>query len=185
DAEQRVGHGPRLRHRGRGPGPSPPPHGGGSPGVLPGLHREAPAPVHRAVTEATVAKIVVNPPSLPRPSGFSHGLEAQGRPLFLAGQTAQDGAGRIVGPGDLVAQFRQALANVTTVLAAGGGRPGDLVKVTFYVRDKREYRAKARALGQVYRDALGGHYPATTLVEVSALWDDEALVEIDGIAVLD
>jgi enamine deaminase RidA (YjgF/YER057c/UK114 family) len=105
--------------------------------------------------------------------------------LFLAGQTAQDGTGRIVAPGDLVGQFRQALANVRVVLEARGGTPADLVKVTFYVRDKRDYRAKARAIGQVYQEALRGHYPATTLVEVSALWDDEALVEIDGIAVLD
>ena len=81
--------------------------------------------------------------------------------------------------------FRQALANVTAVLRAGGGTPRDLVKVTFYVRDKRDYRERAAAIGQVYRDLLGGHYPATTLVEVSALWDDEALVEIDATAVLD
>lgn len=132
-----------------------------------------------------MAKTVVNPPALPRPSGFSHGIVAQGRTLFLAGQTAQDGMGRIVASGDLVAQFRQALTNVLAVLAAGGGRPADLVKVTIYVRDKRDYRARAKAIGQLYRQALGGHYPATTLVEVSALWDDEALVEIDGIAVLD
>jgi enamine deaminase RidA (YjgF/YER057c/UK114 family) len=132
-----------------------------------------------------MAKTIVNPPGLPRPSGFSHAVEAQGRILFLAGQTAQDAAGRIIAPGDLVAQFRQALANVQTVLAARGASAADLVKVTFYVRDKRDYRAKARAIGQVYQEALRGHYPATTLVEVSALWDDEALVEIDGIAVLD
>jgi len=132
-----------------------------------------------------VAKTIVNPPELARPSGFSHGVEAQGRMLFLAGQTAQDRAGRIVAPGDLVSQVRQALANVTAVLQARGATPRDLVKVTFYVRDRRDYRAKAKAIGEVYRAALGGHYPATTLVEVSALWDDEALVEIDGIAVLD
>jgi enamine deaminase RidA (YjgF/YER057c/UK114 family) len=130
-------------------------------------------------------KIAVNPPRLARPSGFSHGIEARGRLLFLAGQTAQDTHGRIVAPGDLVGQFRQALANVGTVVAARGGSLRDLVKITFYVRDKADYRAKARAIGEVYREMLGGHYPATTLVEVSALWDDEALVEIDGTAVLE
>jgi enamine deaminase RidA (YjgF/YER057c/UK114 family) len=132
-----------------------------------------------------VPKTVVNPPGLARPAGFSHAIEARGRLLFLAGQTAQDASGRIVAPGDLVGQFRQALANVCAVVEAGGGRPGDLVKLTFYVRDKAAYRARTRPIGEAYRALLGGHYPATTLVEVRALWDDEALIEIDGIAVLD
>jgi len=130
-------------------------------------------------------KTLVNPARLARPSGFSHGVEARGRLLFLAGQTAQDASGRIVAPGDLVGQFSLALANVAAVIEARGGTLRDLVKVTFYVVDKRDYRAKAKAIGQVYREALGGYYPATTLVEVKALWDDEALVEIDGIAVLE
>ena len=132
-----------------------------------------------------MAKTIVNPPGLPRPSGFSYGIEAGGRLLFLAGQTAQDTDGRIVGPGDVVAQFRQALLNVGTVIAAQGGTLRDLVKLTFYVLDKADYRAKTKAIGRVYRELLDGHYPATTLVEVKALWDDEALIEIDGIAVLD
>jgi enamine deaminase RidA (YjgF/YER057c/UK114 family) len=130
-------------------------------------------------------KTAINPPGLARPSGFSHAIEARGHLLFLAGQTAQDAAGRIVAPGDLVAQFRQALANVRAVVEAAGGTLGDLVKVTFYVTDKRDYRAKARAIGAVYRELMGGYYPATTLVEVRGLWDDEALIEIDGIAVLE
>jgi enamine deaminase RidA (YjgF/YER057c/UK114 family) len=130
-------------------------------------------------------KSLVNPPQLAKPSGFSHGLEARGRLLFLAGQTAQDAEGRIVAPGDLVAQFRQALGNVATVVAAQGGSLRDLVKLTFYVVDRRDYRAKSKAIGQVYRELMGGHYPPTTLVEVKALWDDEALVEIDGFAVLE
>jgi enamine deaminase RidA (YjgF/YER057c/UK114 family) len=130
-------------------------------------------------------KSVVNPPQLAKPSGFSHGLEARGRLLFLAGQTAQDAQGRIVAPGDLVAQFRQALLNVATVIEAQGGSLRDLVKLTFYVVDRRDYRAKSKAIGQVYRELMGGHYPPTTLVEVKALWDDDALVEIDGFAVLE
>lgn len=130
-------------------------------------------------------KAIVNPPGLARPSGFSHGVEARGRLLFLAGQTGQDAAGRIVARGDLVGQFRQALQNVAAVIEAQGGTLRDLVKATFYVLDKRDYRAKAKPIGQVYRELLGGHYPATTLVEVRALWDDDALVEIDGIAVLE
>ena len=130
-------------------------------------------------------KTVVNPPGLARPSGFSHGIEAQGRLLFLAGQTAQDAQGRILAPGDLVGQFRQALSNIRTVVEARGGTLRDLVKLTFYVLDRDDYRARLKPIGQVYREMLGGHYPATTLVEVKALWDDEALVEIDGIAVLE
>ncbi len=130
-------------------------------------------------------KTVVNPSGLAKPSGFSYAIEARGRLLFLAGQTAQDGTGRIVAPGDVVAQFRHALQNVGTVIEARGGTLRDLVKVTLYVVDKRDYRAKAKAIGQVYRELMGGHYPATTLVEVKALWDDAALIEIDGIAVLE
>ncbi len=130
-------------------------------------------------------KTIVNPSALPRPSGFSHGIEARGRFLFLAGQTAKDAGGRIVAPGDLVGQFRQALVNVGAVIAAQGGTLQDLVKLTFYVVSKDDYRAKAQPIGRVYREMLGGYYPATTLVEVKALWDSDALIEIDGIAVLD
>jgi len=130
-------------------------------------------------------RTIVNPPRLARPSGFSHGIEARGRLLFLAGQTAQDAEGRIVARGDLVGQFRQALSNVGAVIEAQGGTLRDLVKLTFYVLDKRDYRAKVRPIGRVYRELLGGHYPATTLVEVKALWDDDALIEIDGMAVLE
>jgi enamine deaminase RidA (YjgF/YER057c/UK114 family) len=132
-----------------------------------------------------VPKVIVNPPRLARPSGYSHGVEARGRLLFVAGQTAQGPDGRIVSPGDLVGQFRQALGNVGAVVEARGGTLRDLAKVTFYVVDKRDYRARAREIGAVYREMMGGHWPATTLVEVRALWDDEALVEIDAIAVLE
>ena len=129
-------------------------------------------------------KVIVNPSWLPKPSGFSHGIEAQGRTLFIAGQTAQDSEGRIAPVGDLVGQFRHALANVGAVVGARGGTLRDLVKVTFYVVDKRDYRAKAREIGQVYREMMDGNWPATTLVEVRGLWDDDALIEIDAIAVL-
>ncbi len=132
-----------------------------------------------------MGKTIVNPPGLAKPSGFSHGIEARGRLLFLAGQTALDREGRIVGTGDLVAQFRQALANLGAVIEARGGTLRDLVKVTFYVLHKDDYRAKLAPIGAVYRELLGGHYPAATLVEVKALWDADALIEIDGIAVVE
>lgn len=130
-------------------------------------------------------KVIVNPPWLPKPSGYSHGIEARGRILFVAGQTAQDPDGRIVSPGDLLAQFRQALANVGAVVGARGGTLRDVAKLTFYVVDKRDYRARAREIGAVYREMMQGHWPATTLVEVRALWDDDALIEIDAVAVLE
>jgi enamine deaminase RidA (YjgF/YER057c/UK114 family) len=131
-----------------------------------------------------VPKVIVNPAWLPKPSGYSHGIEAQGRTLFVAGQTAQDTDGRIAPVGDLVGQFRHALANVGAVVGARGGTLRDLVKVTFYVVDKRDYRMKASEIGRVYREMMEGHWPATTLVEVRGLWDDDALIEIDAIAVL-
>jgi enamine deaminase RidA (YjgF/YER057c/UK114 family) len=130
-------------------------------------------------------KVPVNPPGLAKPSGYSHGIEARGRLLFLAGQTGTNAEGRIVAPGDLVEQFRQALANLRTVIETQGGELHDLVKLAIYVLDKQDYRAKARIIGEVYREMLEGYYPATTLVEVKALWDAEALVELDGIAVLE
>jgi len=130
-------------------------------------------------------KSVVNPPTLVRPSGFSHGVEARGRLLFLAGQTAQDAEGRIVARGDLAGQFRQVLANLKAVVEAQGGTLQDIAKLTLYVLDKEAYRANLKAIGQVYREYFGRHYPAMTLVEVKGLWDEGALIEIDGFAVLD
>lgn len=130
-------------------------------------------------------KTVVNPPTLVRPSGFSHGVEARGRLLFLAGQTAQDAEGRIVARGDLAGQFRQVLANLKAVVEAQGGTLQDIAKLTLYVLDKEAYRANLKAIGQVYREYFGRHYPAMTLVEVKGLWDKGALIEIDGFAVLD
>ncbi len=130
-------------------------------------------------------KRVVNPPTLAKSSGFSHGVEASGRLLFLAGQTAQDAEGRIVAHGDLVGQFRQICQNLKAVAEAQGGTLQDIVKLTLYVLDKNSYQANLKAIGQVYREYFGRHYPAMTLVEVKGLWDEGALIEIDGVAVLD
>lgn len=130
---------------------------------------------------------VVNPPGLPRPRGYSHGIEVEGgRLLFLAGQVAFDQDGQVAGRGDLVAQFRQVLRNLRAVLEARGGTLQDLVKLTIYVLDRGAYRAQGRAIGEVYREEFGRHYPAMTLVEVSGLYDEDAgaLLEIEGVAVL-
>jgi enamine deaminase RidA (YjgF/YER057c/UK114 family) len=128
---------------------------------------------------------LLNPASLPAPSGFSHGVLAEGgRLLFLAGQTGLDSTGAIVAPNDLVAQFAAALANLQVVVVEAGGRMTDVVKLTIYVTDKAAYRASLAPLGAAYRQVFGRYYPAMTLVEVKSLFDDRAMVEIDGLAVL-
>jgi len=127
----------------------------------------------------------VNPPSLATPSGFSHAVVATGgRTVFLAGQTALDSAGQLVGAGDLVAQFERALANLVTALRAAGGEPEHLVQATIYIVDLPEYRRRAGELGAVWRRLVGRDYPAAAGVGVARLWDGEALVEIAGIAVV-
>jgi len=126
----------------------------------------------------------VNPADLPRPSGFSHAVLAAGqRVVFLAGQTALTAAGRIEGT-TVTAQFERALANLLTALRAAGGEPEHLASLTVYAVDLADYRAHARELGEVWRRLAGRHYPAMAAVGVSRLWDDEALVEIQGHAVL-
>jgi len=129
-------------------------------------------------------KTIVNPASLAKPSGYTHGIAASGRFLFLAGQTGMDASGRITAPGDLVAQFRQALANLKMVLDEAGGQMTDVVKLTLFVTDKAAYRAQLKPIGAAYREVFGRYFPAMTLVEVKSLYDDEALIEIEGMAVL-
>jgi enamine deaminase RidA (YjgF/YER057c/UK114 family) len=126
----------------------------------------------------------VNPPGLAQPSGFAHAVVAAGgRVVFLAGQTALDQAGRIVG--DTVAsQFEQALANLLTALRAAGGSPEHLASLTIYAVDLGDYRAHGRELGEVWRRLAGRDYPAMAAVGVARLWDPAALVEIQGHAVI-
>lgn len=124
----------------------------------------------------------INPPGLPRPSGFSHAVSVPaGRLVFLAGQTALDADGRVV-PGRVVEQFEQALRNLLAALAAAGGKPADLVSLTIYVTGIDDYRAHAKQIGAVWRALAGTEYPAMAAVEVSRLWDSAAVVEIAGIA---
>jgi enamine deaminase RidA (YjgF/YER057c/UK114 family) len=126
----------------------------------------------------------INPPSLAAPSGFSHAVIAEGgRVVFLAGQTALDSAGSIVGE-TVAEQFEQALANLLTALAAAGGQPEHLASLTIYAVDLAEYRAHGRELGAVWRRLAGRDYPAMAAIGVSRLWDPAALVEIQGYAVV-
>ncbi len=132
-------------------------------------------------------KIVVNPAGLAKPVGFSHGLEVTGgRLLFLSGQVAFDKHGNLVGRGDVVAQFRQVCENLKTLLEDRGGTLQDVVKLTIYILDRDDYRAKGKAIGQVYRDYFGRHYPSMSLIEVSGLFNEAAgvMIEIEGIGAL-
>jgi enamine deaminase RidA (YjgF/YER057c/UK114 family) len=125
-----------------------------------------------------------NPPELSPPTGFSHAVTATGsRLVFLAGQTALDAEGAVVGD-TLPAQFEQALTNLLTALAASGGTPADLARVTVYTTDVPAYRANARALGGIWRRHAQRDYPAMAVIGVVRLWDEQAIVELDGMAVL-
>lgn len=124
----------------------------------------------------------VDPPELARPSGFTHAVVA-GNTVYLAGQTALDRDGRIVGDG-VVAQFEQALGNLLTALRAAGGAPEHLVGLTVYIVDMDDYRAHAREIGAVWQRLFGRDYPAMAGIGVARLWDAEALVEVQGTAVL-
>ncbi|MEU0104670.1 RidA family protein [Streptomyces sp. NPDC006251] len=126
----------------------------------------------------------VNPPGLSPPAGFSHAVVASGsRVVFLAGQTALDADGKVVGR-TLPEQFEKALANLLAALTAAGGSPADLARVTVYATDVPAYRAHARELGRLWRRLAGRDYPAMAVVQIVRLWDEEALVELDGFAVL-
>ena len=128
----------------------------------------------------------INPPSLPKPVGYTHGWEAQGgKTVYLAGQVAMDRDGQVVAKGDLPGQFRQVCENLKAVLTARGGQLNDVLKLTIYVLSKTEYKARSREIGAVYREYFGRHYPAMTLVEVRGLYDDDCLIEIEGVAVVD
>ena len=128
---------------------------------------------------------IINPPELGRPRGFSHGViaPAGARLLFVAGQTAADDNGRIAAP-SLVAQFGTALEKVTQVVRAGGGEPHDIARMTIYVTDMATYRASRSELGATWKQWMGTHYPAMALLEVSALVDAGAMVEIQAEAVV-
>ena len=122
-----------------------------------------------------------NPPDLAPPAGFAHAAAA-GSLVVLGGQTGSDATGRIGAPGDLVAQFAQAVRNVATALRAAGSGPERALKLTYYVTDVRAYRASLGPIGAAYREVFGRHYPATSLFEVGGLFDPDALVEIECMA---
>jgi enamine deaminase RidA (YjgF/YER057c/UK114 family) len=127
----------------------------------------------------------INPESLGRPRGYTNGLltTTGARMLFVAGQIGWDENQRLVSE-DFVEQFDRALRNVLAVVNEAGGTPDGVARLVVYVTDKREYSARTREIGECWRALMGRHFPAMTLVEVSALLEDGAKVEIEGIAVL-
>jgi enamine deaminase RidA (YjgF/YER057c/UK114 family) len=125
----------------------------------------------------------VNPPSLAKPSGFSHGVVARGTVLALAGQVGWDREGKIVSH-DFARQFERALENLLEVVRAAGGTPESIVKLTAYVTNRDEYVASRKVLGETWNRLLGRSYPAMTLVVVAGLLEPGAKVEIEGWAVL-
>ncbi len=125
---------------------------------------------------------VVQPQGWARPRGYSNGIVARGEIVFVAGQIGWNERGEIVSD-DLAEQAALALANVASVLQAAGAKPEHIVRMTWYVTDKREYLAAAERIGQAYRRIVGEHYPAMTLVQVAELLEDRAKVEIEATAV--
>jgi enamine deaminase RidA (YjgF/YER057c/UK114 family) len=125
----------------------------------------------------------LHPKSWAPAKGFANGIAAQGRQVFVAGQVGWDAEQRFESD-DFVAQVEQALANIVAVLAEADARPQHLVRLTWYVTDKREYLARLDEVGQAYRRVIGRHFPAMTLVQVAALLEDRAKVEIEATAVV-
>ncbi len=125
----------------------------------------------------------LQPPGWMRAKGYSNGVAAAGRSVFVSGMIGWDGQCQFH-TDDFAGQTRQALENVVAVLAEAGARPEHIVRMTWYVVDKKEYLAASKEIGQAYRDIIGRHFPAMTAVQVSALIEDRARVEIEVTAVI-
>ena len=126
---------------------------------------------------------VLQPPGWPRPRGYANGMLAEGRLVFVAGQIGWDERGGFP-EGGLAPQVRRALENVVAVVAEAGGRPEHVARMTWYVTDRQEYVAHAREIGAEYRAVMGSHYPAMAVVQVAALVEEQARVEIEATAVV-
>jgi enamine deaminase RidA (YjgF/YER057c/UK114 family) len=126
---------------------------------------------------------VLLPPGWPRPKGYANGVAATGRQVFIAGMIGWDAQG-VFHTDDFAAQVRQALEHIVAVLAEAGGRPEHIVRMTWYVTDKREYLAAGREIGRAFREIIGSYNAAMTAVEVKALIEDRAKVEIEATAVI-
>ena len=126
---------------------------------------------------------ILQPPGWARAKGFSNGIAAQGRLVFIAGQVGWTGEGKWEAR-DFAGQFRQSLKNIVAVLKEAEGRPEHIVRLTWYVLDKREYLNSLKQVGEAYREVMGRHYPTMAVVQVSALVEEEARLEIEATAVV-
>src|ERR1700741_517637 len=126
---------------------------------------------------------ILKPPDWARARGFSNGIAASGKLVFLSSQVGWTGEGKWQAR-DFAVQFKQALANILEVLAEAGGKPQHLVRLTWYVLDKREYLSSLKLVGEAYRELMGRHYPTMAVVQVSGLVEDEARLEIEATAVV-
>ena len=127
---------------------------------------------------------LLNPPGWPRPKGYANGVAASGRIVFIAGMIGWDAEGRFPEGDDFAAQARQALHNLVDVLREAQGQPEHITRMTWYVTDKREYLAAGKAVGAAFREIIGCYNAAMTAVEVTALMEDRAKVEIEATAVV-
>jgi enamine deaminase RidA (YjgF/YER057c/UK114 family) len=131
----------------------------------------------------SAAMQILQPPGWARAKGFSNGIVASGKLVFIAGQVGWTGDG-VWKARDFAGQFRQALANILEVLEQANGKPEHIVRLTWYVLDKREYLDSLKAVGQAYRELMGKHFPTMAVVQVSGLVEEEARLEIEATAVL-
>jgi enamine deaminase RidA (YjgF/YER057c/UK114 family) len=129
------------------------------------------------------APVILQPTGWPQPRGYSNGIRVRGQQLFLAGQIGWDAQGRFPST-SLAAQVRQALENVVAVLAAGGARAEHVVRLTWFITSRTEYHAQLQEIGAAYRAVMGKHFPAMSVVQVVALMEAEAKVEIEATAVI-
>jgi enamine deaminase RidA (YjgF/YER057c/UK114 family) len=125
----------------------------------------------------------LQPAHWPRPKGYANGILAAGRTVFVSGMVGWDARGKMVCQ-DFVGQARQALRNIVEVLSEAKAKPEHIVRMNWYVIDKKEYVSAYKQLGVVYREIIGRHYPAMTAVQVVGLIEDAARVEIEAIAVV-
>ena len=126
---------------------------------------------------------ILLPPGWPRPKGFSHGIAARGRMVFVAGQIGCDAAGKF--PGDsLAAQLKQTLENTLAVMQQAGAGPQHVVRMIWYITSKQDYLKELPQIGEAYREVMGRHYPTMAVVVVAALMEDRARIEIETTAVV-
>jgi enamine deaminase RidA (YjgF/YER057c/UK114 family) len=125
----------------------------------------------------------LQPEGWPRPRGYSNGIDCSGRMVFVSGMVGWDAEG-VFHTDDFAGQVRQALANIVAVLAEGGAKPEHIVRMTWYVLDKKEYVAAYPEIGAAYRELIGRHFPTMSAVQVAGLVEDRARVEIEVTAVV-